>query len=701
MSTLVLFLELLLVRWIGTEVRIFAFLGNLILLVSLFGTGLGCFDANRRLSLASLSLHLAALTFLLANPFRFAFLDFKSVTDSLAGFEDSPFWDTNIAAVGVLSKAFMMLTLVLYLVLSVFVPAGRVLGRVMQAHPRIVQAYSLNIAGSLAGIWMFSVLSWLETKPVYWFGACTILILTVAIFEKPTRRWGLLLTMACAVAFVWFGSRPLPNERIIWSPYEKLKVDPLYLALGTNQPFVGGFYSVEANGTGYQMILNLSDEFIRSHPDLCDPEEARLSHYNLAFYFRPNIRRLLIVGAGTGNNAAAALRHGVEQIDCVEIDPEIYALGKELHPEHPYDSPRVHMYVTDARAFLKRNHEPYDMIWFALLDAHPGSSYNNRRVDQYVYTLQSFQEARRLLAPGGVLLVNFSAIRGWIGDRLHVLLSRVFSHPPLAFWLGAAANQYGASGELTLVAGDRSLSLQDLPPGPERDYLASKVVKAKGATQPTTDDWPYLYLQHPSIPKIYWISYALLFGIIGLKGRRIWNNNRVDWHFFALGAAFLLTEVQAISRAMLLFGTMWTVNAIAISAVLFMILFSNLIAWRWPQLHERMVVAGLGISLVALATLPLDWFNTLHVAPKLIASAAFLTAPVFFAGLIFIRSFSMSTNKARALGSNLIGALLGGLLESLSFITGIRALVFVVALFYVIALYTSPLHFRSGRAILR
>jgi hypothetical protein len=59
---------------------------------------------------------------------------------------------------------------------------------------------------------------------------------------------------------------------------------------------------------------------------------------------------------------------------------------------------------------------------------------------------------------------------------------------------------------------------------------------------------------------------------------------------------------------------------------------------------------------------------------------------VFFAGLIFIRSFAACTNKARALGSNLIGALVGGLLESLSFVTGIRALVVLVGLFYVCAL---------------
>ena len=102
------------------------------------------------------------------------------------------------------------------------------------------------------------------------------------------------------------------------------------------------------------MMVNLSPGFLQSHPTLFDLPTAERSHYNLPFRFKPTIHRMLIVGAGTGNNAAAALRHRVEQIDCVEIDPQIYALGKELHPEHPYDSPRVHMIVNDARAFYKQ-----------------------------------------------------------------------------------------------------------------------------------------------------------------------------------------------------------------------------------------------------------------------------------------------------------------------------------------------------------
>src|SRR2546427_12123699 len=42
----------------------------------------------------------------------------------------------------------------------------------------------------------------------------------------------------------------------------------------------------------------------------------------------------------TGNDVASALRHGAEHVDAVEIDPIIYKIGVQYHPESPYSSPR-------------------------------------------------------------------------------------------------------------------------------------------------------------------------------------------------------------------------------------------------------------------------------------------------------------------------------------------------------------------------
>jgi hypothetical protein len=251
--------------------------------------------------------------------------------------------------------------------------------------------------------------------------------------------------------------------------------------------------------------------------------------------------------------------------------------------------------------------------------------------------------------------------------------------------LGKVSSQY------VLVCANQPLNVDGLADPKLRDVVAGSVVQMPGTTRPTTDDWPYLYLQQPRIPKLHLVTMLMILGTVAVAGRRTFGlKGGLDWHFFALGAAFLLLEVQAVSRATLLFGMTWVVNAIVISAVLIMILAANVVAARWPRLPHGFIVGGLAVTVVALAAMPLAWFNTLSGATKVIAAAGFLTAPVFFAGLVFIRSFTSCNDRARALGSNLIGALVGGLLESLSFVTGIRALVILVGLFYVWAVWSRP-----------
>jgi hypothetical protein len=63
---------------------------------------------------------------------------------------------------------------------------------------------------------------------------------------------------------------------------------------------------------------------------------------------------------------------------------------------------------------------------------------------------------------------------------------------------------------------------------------------------------------------------------------------------------------------------------------------------------------------------------------------------MLFSGIIFIRSFTAVARKDRALGANLIGALAGGLLQSVTFVTGIRALLLIVAALYAAAILSRP-----------
>jgi Ca2+/Na+ antiporter len=69
---------------------------------------------------------------------------------------------------------------------------------------------------------------------------------------------------------------------------------------------------------------------------------------------------------------------------------------------------------------------------------------------------------------------------------------------------------------------------------------------------------------------------------------------------------------------------------------------------------------------------------------------ALTSLPMLFSGLVFIRSFAVAERKDAALGANLMGALAGGLLQSVTFVTGIKALLLIVAALYIGAMLTRP-----------
>src|SRR5262249_23651664 len=143
-------------------------------------------------------------------------------------------------------------------------------------------------------------------------------------------------------------------------------------------------------------------------------------HYNQLYeLIGAKPRSILILAAGAGNDVAVALRNGALDVDAVDIDPVIVGLGKKLHVEKPYADPRVHVIIDEARAFLRRAEKKYDLINFAYLDSHSAfSSMSSIRLDNYVYTVESFRDALRLLKPDGIMAVTFCTTSVWQVARL-------------------------------------------------------------------------------------------------------------------------------------------------------------------------------------------------------------------------------------------------------------------------------------------
>ena len=262
--------------------------------------------------------------------------------------------------------------------------------------------------------------------------------------------------------------------------------------------------------------------------------------------FGPRFKRIAILRSGGGNDIAAALSNGVQSIDAVEIDPGIVNVGKTYHPEHPYSSEKVHTHVADARTFLRYpENQGYDMIVFGALDSHAVfSSMSSVRLDNYVYTVESFQESMRRLGPQGILAVTFYYYKDWQLQHVYDALWKANGEKPVAVHsLGAQSNN------LVLLAGPGASRAQLLQDPYVKAHSAENLV-GDGAVEPTTDDWPFLYLRSRGFPFNYGYVLVLLLGLSYIAATRAAqvSTSRFDWVMFLMGAGFMLIETKTWQR---------------------------------------------------------------------------------------------------------------------------------------------------------
>jgi len=675
-SVLTLFAELALIRWVATEIRVFAYVKNLALLLCFLGFGLGCALARQAPRLLTAAKALLGLILIVRLPW-YSEKVMEHLSRFLGAAPDIEIWQTGFQRNWLLFlPAAAFTALLLLLITCVFIPLGQMVSRQIELAPRALVGYSWNLAGSLVGILAFFAVSWMALPPTVWF----VLVIADMALLLPFRRDRIVLALAGIPVVFLLIDPATPHHFNLWTPYQQIELIDRFFPDGD---FFGS--EIRVNHTGYQFIQNLSRDFLARHPTLLKgPVED--NPYNIGFRLTVPNPRVLVVGSGTGNDVAAALRHQASVVDAVEIDPLILKLGAR-HPEHPYDDPRVRAHLTDARAFMKRAAGPYDLILFGLLDSHTQlSDYSNMRIDNFVYTEESFREARSLLGPDGVVFVKFQVNHLWMGRRLAEMLTQTFGKPPAIFQAdssyGTGATCFAASrsGQVEAkLAADQQL--RQFVEAHQPSFLDTSPVPV------TTDDWPYLYQQQPAIPGVFFtLSVLVVLLAIAFYLQIPEARSRVpSLFFFSMGAGFLLLETQVVSRLALYFGTTWQVNGIVIAAILAALLVANFVTEKLHQpLPRSWTLALLLAGIIFAYVFP---FHRIPGAAAAVGTlAAFIFAiPVFFAGLLFAAEFRLAESPAAALGANMLGAVVGGLLENTSLVFGMKALLLIAAVLYALA----------------
>ena len=720
---LVLFLELASIRWFSANVVFLQFFTNVVLLACFLGMSCGCLAARQRFNwfwwfplITAGTFAAARLTVVLYSFWKGLAVDVGHQASPQEVFFGTEYRDPDLAQFVIPIEWIAGLFFVL--IALMFVGLGQLLGRSFDAYPDRIKGYSLNIAGSLAGIVGFSALSFLQAPPAVWLLAVTVGVAWLLYRDAaltPVRGAALVLV----IGFAAIPTQASRQHDIRWSPYYAVDHDR-----ESN--------TIHVNNIGHQEMV---------------PFEQSGSAYSLIHLLQKRsggapFEDVMVIGAGSGNDLSHALRHDVKRIDAVEIDPVIQDIGIQYHPNQPYSDPRVVRHLDDGRHFLRTTERKYDLVVYALVDSlilHSG--YANIRLESYLFTEQAFQDVRRVLKPGGVFVMYNYYRQGWIVQRVAAMATEVFGCEPLVlpvpyretlrasepadfttiiagcnpriplafeqhgtFWLNSVPQEnFRIDGFAGQPKASASGTWQPIAP-------TTLIADQASPAQPTTDDWPFLYVRDKLVPDLTIRSMVML-GSLGIGMVLLFmpkatpmgspggsGSLRIKVRMFFLGAAFMLLETKAVVQMALLFGSTWLVNSAVFFSALLLILLANLCVLKVPAVRLNMVYAALLAFLAVSVLVPFDIFLSGGILWRYVLPCLLALGPMFFAGIIFARSFRDEPHPEHALGWNIAGSMIGGLAEQLSTLLGFQHLLILAICFYLLSTWTPTLRARLSPA---
>lgn len=644
-SALMLFVELALIRWTSSNNLYLVHLTNFVLLASFLGIGLGFLRAGSGRDLFPLAPPLLAVLvgFVLAFPVR-------TGTTGAGGWEL-----TGLLGMPPLPRP-LSLGMVFGLTVAVMTTLAQEVARTFSAFVPL-EAYRLDILGSLTGIAGFAALSFLRLPPLGW--AVVAATTFVVLLGRRVRGWP---TVGIAVLVLVLGAESFVGS-FQWSPYYKIRT----------QDLPSGSVRVEVNNTPLQTTFSVA-EIRRNSP-----------FYLYPYTYAGSRDDVLVIGAGTGNDVAVALAQGAKHVDAVEIDPALLQIGRDRHPDRPYADPRVDAHVDDGRAFMQRADRRYDLILLALPDsATIVTGQSALRLENYLLTTEALQRARELLKPDGTFAM-YNYYEPWLLDRYANTVRTVYDTPPCV--------------QLGPTQGQRRQAVLTLREDADTGGCTTTWTPGGAALEPSIDDRPFPYLGERTIPQFYlWmLGLVLLASVVMVRAvAGPLRTMRPYADLFFMGAAFLLLETKNVVQFALLFGTTWAVNAAVFAGVLLSVLAAVEAARRVQIRRPLLLYAALVAALAAAWLIPQQALLDLSPGPRFLAGVTVAFLPIFLANLLFAVRFRGVGSSTVAFGANLLGAMVGGTMEYLALVLGFNALLFVVAALYGLALLTGRRHLRAA-----
>jgi predicted membrane-bound spermidine synthase len=201
--------------------------------------------------------------------------------------------------------------------------------------------------------------------------------------------------------------------------------------------------------------------------------------------YAPMAHDSLVLGMAAGM-IPRYLHHQGQKVTAVEINPNSLQAATEFFN---FDPRGVAVHIEDARTFVRRHHQAYDLV---VTDLFQGDC-----TPDYLLTVEFFREVQACLRPGGVVIINtyFDPNNEAADDTILATVGAVFPHvlelrSPSSAGLVSSACMVAANVPLSPEV---AINLADRGPMPPKDYQTLKAARLVDRerlkdVRPVTDD---------------------------------------------------------------------------------------------------------------------------------------------------------------------------------------------------------------------
>ncbi len=332
-----------------------------------------------------------------------------------------------------------------------FFCSGATIAALLTRHAAFVhRLYLFDLVGAGAGSLLVVVLLPALGGSGVVFAAAALAAAGAALLAwESGRRWSLcagciLVVLLCALPFaeglvpVRISSNKVAGGGV---PVGRLLSDPrfnLFTAWNTLSRIDVIEFRDPQGGVHRTVLIDAGTAVTRmAHPqgplDSLGPTVGEESFF-VRLFEAPHV---LVVGSGGGREVLLALRNQASKITAVEINPAINDLVEEHMADfvgHLYQHPKVEVVTDEARSFLRRSQESYQLIYCPHTISNSAlSSGSLSLAENHLMTFEAFEDYLDHLSRDGVLVITrpeahlprvFSTVRAVFEDRKLAVLDR-------------------------------------------------------------------------------------------------------------------------------------------------------------------------------------------------------------------------------------------------------------------------------------